>query len=144
MNRYNPWKSYQKISTETAQPAQLVLMLFDGAIRFLERARMGFKYDDPLEFNKTINDNILRAQAIISELNASLDMQAGGEFALNLRRLYEYLDWRLMQSNLNKEESGIIEVIKHLTTLRDAWAEMLNNLARNKSEEVTRGASAVA
>lgn len=112
---------------QTANPGQLVLMLFDGAIKFLERARLGFQYDDPLMFNQTINDNIIRAQEIIAELNASLNMEAGGEFAKTMRRLYEYMDWRLMEANFKKEEAGIIEVIKHLTIIRDAWAEMLKN-----------------
>ncbi|MGB9602516.1 MAG: flagellar export chaperone FliS [Verrucomicrobiia bacterium] len=143
MNRVNPLRSYQQISTQTATPGQLVLMLFDGAIRFLERARVGFQYDDPLLFNQTINDNILRAQEIINELNASLNMEAGGEFAANMRRLYEYMDWRLMTSNFKKEESGIVEIIGYLTTLRDAWAEMLRNQGQSDSLEISRHTSAV-
>lgn len=125
MNRKQPWQSYQRIATQTAQPGQLVLMLYDGAIRFLNQARRGFQFEDPLEFNATINNNILRAQAILNELNLSLNMEVGGEFAANLRRLYNYMDDRLMESNLKKTEPGIIEVIERLTVLRDAWAEML-------------------
>ncbi len=142
MNRVNPLRSYQQVSTQTAAPGQLVLMLFDGAIRFLERARSGFQYDDPLLFNKTINDNIIRAQEIICELNSSLNMQAGGEFAINMRRLYEYMDLRLMTSNMKKEESGIVEVIGYLTTLRDAWDQMLRNSEQSESS-ITRHSSAV-
>jgi len=143
MNRVNPLRSYQQISTQTATPGQLVLMLFDGAIRFLERARVGFQYDDPLLFNQTINDNILRAQDIINELNASLNMEAGGEFATNMRRLYEYMNWRLMTSNFKKEENGVVEIIGYLTTLRDAWAEMLRNQGQSEALEVSRHTSAV-
>ncbi|MGC8744171.1 MAG: flagellar export chaperone FliS [Verrucomicrobiia bacterium] len=143
MNRVNPLRSYQQISTQTATPGQLVLMLFDGAIRFLERARVGFQYDDPLLFNQTINDNILRAQDIINELNASLNMEAGGEFAANMRRLYEYMNWRLMTSNFKKEENGVVEIIGYLTTLRDAWAEMLRNQGQSEALEVSRHTSAV-
>lgn len=143
MNRVNPLRSYQQVSTQTATPGQLVLMLYDGAIRFLERAKTGFQYDDPLLFNKTINDNILRAQEIINELNASLNMEAGGEFAANMRRLYEYMDWRLMMSNFKKEESGITEIIGYLTTLRDAWAEMLKNYNQSETVEISRHTSVV-
>ncbi len=60
-------------------------MLYDGAIRFLERALEGFQHDDPLEFNLTINNNILRAREIINELNNSLDLAQGGELAATLR-----------------------------------------------------------
>jgi flagellar protein FliS len=126
MNRSNPWKSYREVATQTAPRGQLVLMLFDGALRFLNRALTGFTKDDPAEFNQTISNNVIRAQDIISELNRSLNLEAGGELAVHLRRIYDYLDYRLMQSNLKKETSGIQEAIERLTALRDAWATMLS------------------
>jgi flagellar protein FliS len=126
MQKLNPWQSYRQVATTTASPGQLVLMLYDGAIRFLERARQGFTMDDPLDFNQTINNNVLRAQAIINEMNASLNMEGGGAVSDNLRRLYNYFERRLQESNQHKQESGIIEIISRLTVLRDAWAEMLS------------------
>ena|ERR1041385_125095 len=125
MQNPNPWQSYRQVATLTATPGQLVLMLYDGAIRFLEQARTGFAHDDPLEFNQTINNHVLKAQAIINELNLHLDMEGGGDCARNFRRLYDYLDRRLQESNQRKEEAGILEVIRRLTVLRNAWAEML-------------------
>jgi flagellar protein FliS len=107
-------------------------MLYDGAIRFLERSLGGFTKDDPAEFNSTINNNIIRAQDIINELNSSLNLEAGGEVALNLRQLYVYFDRRLTESNVRKEQAGIKEVIARLTVLRDAWATMLSR--QNASE----------
>lgn len=121
----NPWQSYRQVATQTASPAQLVLMLYDGAIRFLERARQGFQYDDPLEFNQTINNNLIRAQAIINELNLALDLEQGGELAHTLRALYVYMDRRLQEANQHKQEQGVVEVLRRLTVLRDAWAQML-------------------
>src|ERR1044071_8542260 len=103
----NPWKSYQQVATQTAPPGQLVLMLYEGAIRFLERAQAGFSVDDPAESNQAINNNIIRAQDIIFELNVTLNMQEGGELAMTLRRLYDYMDRRLMEANLKKDESAI-------------------------------------
>lgn len=125
MHLVNPWQSYRQVATQTAPPGQLVLMLYEGAIRFLECALGGFAKDDPAEFNLTINNNVLRAQEIIRELNVSLNMEDGGPFADNLRRLYDYLDRRLTDSNLKKEDTGIKEVIQRLSVLRDAWAAML-------------------
>lgn len=122
----NPWQSYKKVATQTASPGQLVLMLFDGAIRFLEQAIGGFEYDDPGEFNLTINNNIQRAQAIVDELNNSLDMTRGGEFSQRLRGLYNYIDRRLDDSNRSKTPEGIRECVERLGTLRNAWAEMLS------------------
>lgn len=126
MNRLNAWESYRQIAMQTASRGQLVLMLYDGGIRFLERALTGFQMEDPAESNETIHNNIHRALDIINELDASLNLQAGGELALALRRVYQYLDWRLTQSNLHKEHEGIREAIGRLSVLRDAWAGMLN------------------
>ena len=125
MNPKNPWQSYRQVATRTASPGQLVLMLYEGAIRFLERAEAGFRLEDPVEFNTTINDNILRAQDIVRELDFSLNVEQGGELAVQLRRLYDYFDRTLLEANLRKDPAGIVEVTKRITVLRDAWATML-------------------
>jgi len=125
MNYAQARRSYQKIAMETVSPGQRTLMLFDGAVRFLEKALTGFKLDDPLEFNQSINNNIQRAQAIIRELNGVLDMRAGGDFSDNMRQLYIYMDRRLQESNIRKHKAGVQEVLGLVITLRDGWAEML-------------------
>lgn len=119
------WQSYRQVATQTASPGQLVLLLYNGIIRFLEQARLGFGLDDPKEFNETINNNLQRALAIVNEMSQSLNMADGGEFAVRMRALYDYFDRRLHESNMNKTETGILEVLKHVTVLRDAWSEML-------------------
>lgn len=123
--RPTPWQSYRKVATQTASPAQLVLMLYDGAIGFLEKSLLGFNYTDPLEFNLTINNNVLRAQAIINEMNCRLDMVQGGEIAANFRRLYQYLYRRLHEANTKKKKEPIEEVLMRLRVLRESWAQML-------------------
>lgn len=125
MNYARPWQSYQVVTTQTAPPGQLVSMLYDGVLRFLEQALNGFNFDDPLECNQTIHNNIYRAQQILAELDASLDLQRGGELAQTLHRLYDYLDGRLTESNLKKQPEGIRETIQRITVLRDAWRQML-------------------
>lgn len=127
----NPWQSYRQVATKTATPGQLVLMLFDGALRFLDKALVGFDLDDPLDSNLAINNNILKAQEIIRELNLSLNMEQGGEFATTMRRLYNYYDLQLSQSNLQKDPSGIQLVIRLLSVIRGAWAEMLTGNSAN-------------
>lgn len=121
----NPWQAYRQVATKTATPGQLVLMLFDGALRFLDRALVGFDLDDPVDSNQTINNNILKAQEIIRELNASLNLEKGGEFAVTMRRLYNYYDLQLSQSNLRKDADGVKLVIRLLSVIRDAWSQML-------------------
>lgn len=130
MSYLQPWQSYRQVSTKTASPGHLVVMLYDGAISFLERALTGFAFEDPLEFNSTISNNIVRAQQILSELNGSLDMERGGDISTTLRPLYYYMDAQLTQSNLKKTRGGIDESIRHLTVLRDAWREMLAGASR--------------
>jgi len=118
-------KSYRTIATQTASPGQLVLMLYEGAIRFLERALAGFEHTDPLDFNQTINNNILRARDIINELNSSLDLDQGGELAFTLRRLYDFMNRQLLRSNARKAPEGIHDTLRLLNALRDAWSQML-------------------
>jgi len=122
----NPWKSYRRIATQTAPPGQLVLMLFDGAIRSLERAQLGFSSTDIGERNAAIHNNLQHAVDIIRELNGSLDLEAGGQLAETLRNLYAFFERRLLESNLKKSRKGIEEVIPMLKQLRDAWFKMLN------------------
>ena len=124
--RDNPWQSYRKVTTQTASPEHLVLMLYDGAISFLERGLTGFDFTDPLDFNQTINNNLQRAQAIIHEMNARLDMENGGEIADTFRALYNYFYRRLQEANVKKQKPPVEEVLRHLRGLRDSWAEMLH------------------
>jgi flagellar protein FliS len=125
IQRNNPWQSYRKVSIQTASAGHLVLMLYDGAISFLERGLTGFASTNPLEFNQTINNNVIRAQAILREMNARLDMERGGEISENLRGLYNYFNRRLQQANLKKKKEPIEEVLAHLRVLREGWSEML-------------------
>ena len=121
----NPWKSYHQTATMTAPPGQIILMLYDGALRFLERALAGFAFPDPAEQNMAVHNNLQRAGDIIRELNCVLNLESGGELAETLRRLYDYFERRINTSNTRKQRAGIEEVIQHLSILRDAWAAML-------------------
>jgi flagellar secretion chaperone FliS len=143
-SRNKPWDSYRRVATQTATPGQLVLMLYDGALKFMEKALSGFEHQDPKLFNQTINNNILRAQAIIHEMNASLNMQAGGEVASNFRRLYNYFYRRLTQANRTKQKAPIQEVISHVRRLRHSWAEMLLRGGEPRSADAPSLAEAAA
>jgi flagellar protein FliS len=136
MTVINPWKSYHQTATLTAPPGQIILMLYDGALRFLERALTGFKCEDPAELNMTVNNNLQRASNIIRELNCALDADKGGELAVTLHRLYDYFETRIHASNLKKQRDGIEEVIQHLNVLRDAWATMLRGESSDEAGAV--------
>lgn len=143
MNRALAGKSYFQVATRTASPGQLVLMLYDGAIRFLEAALRGFASDDPAEFNETINNNVQKAQAILDELTGALNVTEGGELAENLRGLYGYLDRRLFEANLRKEPEGIEESMRRLVVIRDAWREMLSQSGGRDSDTARQTLTAV-
>jgi|SRR5579862_2181317 len=125
MAAINPWNSYRQTATLTAPRGQIILMLYDGAIRFLESALRGFAFTDPREVNMTIHNNLQRASDVIRELDFALDVDKGGELAVTLRRLYTYFQQRIQVSNIRKQRAGIEEVIQYLNVLRDAWATML-------------------
>jgi flagellar protein FliS len=119
-------RAYQAQSILTASPGQLVLLMYDGALRFIHQARAAFALPaDDLSRIQSINTSLLRAQAVITELRANLDRQAGGELAANLDRLYDYHLRRLREANLRKDEAPVIEVERLVRSLRDGWAEML-------------------
>lgn len=133
----NPWNSYRKISTQTAPPGQLVLMLFDAGLRSLDRALTGFSCLDIGERNSTIHNNLTKAIEIVRELNASLDMDAGGQLAETLRNLYSYFEERLNESNLKKSRKGIDDVQPMLKQLRDAWFTMLQGQSAAPRQNAT-------
>jgi flagellar protein FliS len=115
------YEEYQVNQVETADPKQLVIMLYEGAIRFLEEALSQIenykKYD-------IVNAKILRAQDIITELMVSLDMDRGGEIAENLLSLYVFMKKELLEANIKKERAGIEQVIKMFKDLLDAWKQL--------------------
>lgn len=118
--------SYQSVAVATASPGRLILMLFDGALRFLRTAEDGFQITELRERQETVHNNLLRAQNIISELQRCLNVREGGEFAVNMFRLYDFMNTRLMEANVRKEPDNIRVVARLLGEIRDAWEQMLN------------------
>lgn len=132
MNAYNPYarhaEQYKKHQIETATPEEVLIMLYEGAIRFLNAAKKGLAEKD---VEKTHN-NLLKAQNIILEFMNSLDMDIGGEIAVNLFRLYEYLHYQLVQANIKKDVALIDEVLDHLRSLKATWEEAIR-IARREN-----------
>lgn len=127
---------YRRNQVETAEPAKLLLMLLDGALRFLQQATEALEQEEP----EQVNTNLGRAQDIISELMVSLDLEQG-EVARNLFRLYEYMHYRLVQANIKKSSEPVHEVIQMLTSLREVWKEVRRSQAQ--AVQITRGAREV-
>lgn len=132
MNARDPAQKFLKNSVDTATPGEIILMLFDGSIRFMNQSIQAFEIESIAERNERINTNLIRAQNIILELKASLDMSVEGKFGPTMERLYEHIYQLLLKANREHDKNCIHECIKCLKPIRDAWAEMLNT---NKTPE---------
>jgi flagellar protein FliS len=114
-------------------------MLFDGALRFMTAAELGFQEENFARRNESIHNNIMRTQAIITELQATLNMEKGGEFSENLYRLYDFMQEHLNQANREKSAEKIKTVISFMQDIRDAWAQMLLQTATEQVEAAGGG-----
>lgn len=124
-------RNYQTAAVNTATPGQLVLMLFDGALLRMAGALAGFEIEEVGKRFEQINNQLLKTQAILRELQSSLDLKAGGEFARKMWALYDFMLDRLHVANVTKDREPIRIVERLLGEVRDAWATML---AKNPTE----------
>ena len=108
---------YQETTVNTQSKGRLIVMLYDGAIKFLNQAIMELEAGNYPEKGKYIG----KAQDIINELNVVLDMEAGGEISINLRKLYTFMGTHLSQANMKKDPEMIREVITLLQELNHSW-----------------------
>jgi flagellar protein FliS len=122
VNANDPVHAYKETQIKTANQIRLIVMLYDGAIRHLNLAIDAFadghrRYD-------AINNHIIAAQDILSELTASLDFERGGVVAKNLFSIYSFMNRQLMEANMKKDPSALQTMKKHLSDLREAWDEI--------------------
>ncbi len=125
---------YRENAILTASPGQLVLMMFDGAIRAMAQAHAAF--DRPkTDYRRIeiINRELLKAQAIFTELRGTLNHEVGGDYAKTMDPLYQYFKRRLIDANMRKELEPLAEVEQLFGVLREAWAEMLRTHDVNES-----------
>ena len=114
-------KDYQSMQILSAKPEKLILMLYDGAIRFIQQGIKAMK-ENKIE---PAHNNLLRAQNIMVELMASLNFERGGELAVNLFRIYEFMHYTLVQANVKKDAEQLNRICNQLKRLRDSWAQAL-------------------
>lgn len=116
---HNPYDQYRRVATETADPLELVLMLYRGAITALHGAEQALERGEIERSHQAL----IRAQSIVAELMGTLNLDAG-EVAHNLHRLYDYMQRRLMEANLRKQPEGAVEVRRLLSQLLETWEEL--------------------
>jgi flagellar protein FliS len=113
----NGLSAYQDTSVSTQNNGRLIVMLYDGAIKFLRLAIKEMEADNHEAKAKYIN----KAVDIINELNTILDLEAGGEIANNLRQLYCFMTRHITQANIKKDPQALQEVITILEELNQGW-----------------------
>lgn len=122
---FNAAAAYQGNKINTSTPADLTLMLYEGAIKFCNIAIVGIEGKDITKANL----NIVKAEKIITELRATLDFKypVAKEFDL----VYDYVYRRLVEANISKDKEIIEEVLEHIRGMRDTWKEVMK-IARSK------------
>lgn len=115
----NPYAQYQNSRILTASPAELTLMLYDGAIKFGNIAVMGMKQKDI----EKAHVNLKKVQRIVAEFRATLDMKY--PVAQDFDRIYVYLERRMSEANMTKDPEIMEEVVTHLRSMRDTWKEVM-------------------
>jgi len=111
---------YQQMEVTTANNLQLVVLLYEGAIRFLTEAKDRIEKGDLAGKAQAVN----RTFAILGELQSTLELEGGGEIAASLDRLYIYMMDRLLEASRNLNVGPLDEVIKLLRSLNSAWTEI--------------------
>ncbi|MGN0374263.1 MAG: flagellar export chaperone FliS [Butyrivibrio sp.] len=113
------YDTYQKQKILTATPAELTLMLYDGAIKFINIAIMAIEKQDVAK----AHNNIIKAQRIIEEFRATLNFKYA--VAKDFDVVYEYLLRRLVEANIKKDTEILEECLVHLRGMRDTWKEVM-------------------
>jgi len=114
------YQAYQRNKYETASPHKLILLLYDGALTNIARAKQAIEGKNIAEANRFI----LKSQDIVNELLACLNEERGGEIAQNLKRLYFYVNRILVQANIRKQIEPLVEAETILADLRDTWEKI--------------------
>jgi flagellar protein FliS len=145
----HPLNAYRQTEVQSRSPLELVVLLYDGALRFLTSAVAAFERNDiPARREATA-----RLLAIVSELQATLDVERGGDIAAHLDELYRYLTRRIVDATTTRSPEPLHEVRRLLEPLRDAWqtiarqetaasASLEHGIPAARTEPVTQGAAA--
>ncbi len=118
-------QQYESQKVLSASPMELVLMLYDGGLRYLNQALTAFDMTDDIERINSIHVNLLRAQDFITELACSLDIERGGDLAAELDRIYEFMLHHLAKANNEKSRKPVEEVKRMLSELRESWEQCM-------------------
>lgn len=117
MSVANPYQQYQQNAVQSADPGDLVVMLYDGLVRFLKLAVKSLEDND----KEAANNALIKSQDIVSYLNETLDRRF--EISRNLAALYDFMSRQLVSANIKKEIKLVEEVLGLAQELRDTWRQ---------------------
>lgn len=120
------YDSYLRSKVMTATPAELTLMLYEGAIKFANKAIMAIEKNDIVG----ANNNIIKAQRIIEELQGTLNFKY--PVAKEFDKVYSYIMTRLVEANTKKDPEILEECLAHMRTMRDTWKEVMKQAKPDK------------
>ncbi|RCW53347.1 MULTISPECIES: flagellar export chaperone FliS [Halanaerobium] len=126
---------YKQMQIKTASPGKLLLMLYQGAVKFMKLAKKNIKEGKIEESHK----NIIKAQNIILELQSTLNKEQGGEIAVQLESLYDFIYRELIQANLNKNTRHLDNVIPLVEELFTTYKEIVINQNSGEDKRVNVG-----
>ena len=115
-------EAYRQTEARSRSPLELVVMLYDGALRFVGEAIDADATRQIARRGQAISKTI----AIVGELQSTLNVESGGQLAVDLDKLYGYMQQRLLDVTMKKDTGALPEVQKLLTTLREAWSQISN------------------
>ena len=132
MNQYV--KQYQKTTVETASNEKILIMLYDGAIQFLNKAKIALG-----EKNwEQSHNNLMGAKRILEEFINTIDKEPNPELAQNLINLYEYFITRLVQANMKHQIEPVDEVLKFLKELKATWEQAIAISQKERAELIAK------
>lgn len=112
--------AYQEIEIKSRSQLELVVMLYDGAVRFMTGAADAIRRKDLTAKREAVS----RALAVVSELQSTLNLKEGGELARSLDSLYTFVTERLLHANMNGDAGAIEEALRIIRALREGWIEI--------------------
>ncbi len=121
-------RAYATNKFDGMSPEQIILALYDGTIAALDKAHGGIEANEP----NVAGEGISKAMAIVGELQASLNKEAGGELGERLDALYSYVLRGLLEANMTNDGDKLREMQAHIKEIRDGWAAMVDSMAQQK------------
>lgn len=145
MSYQNAYTAYQRNNVNTASQGRLVVLLYEGAIKHLNGALSLIEDDGKIKACniEQFGIHLQKTQAIITELQVSLDMEKGGDIAKNLMSLYMYFNEELVDATINHKKTKIQFVLKMITELADSWRMVANSTANAPAAKVANALNIV-